>query len=68
MTEVIENQDNLVEGDVQSPSQLQRTFKSFQALVDYAMIFNIHNGAFGTAHDGKGGTLYVLQYANTQEN
>lgn len=68
MTEVTENQDNVVEGDVQSPSQLQRTFKTFQALVDYAMIFHIHNGAFGTAYDGKGGTMYVLQYANTQEN
>lgn len=39
----IENQDNILEGIVESPQQKQRLFKTLNALTDYVSVFKIEN-------------------------
>lgn len=39
----IENQNNILEGIVESPQQKQRLFKSLNDLVEYVSVFKIEN-------------------------
>jgi len=64
MTEQIENQGGIT-GIVESPNMLTKYFVSLSALFDFAEVFKIDNGQYGTVLTPSG-KRYVLQYVNKE--
>lgn len=67
MTERIENENNVLVGEVECPASRTHIFKSLDALLDYAKVFKITNFNARSGYNQKGNIVYQITYS-TQDN
>lgn len=67
MTERIENENNILIGQVECPTERVHIFRSMEALLDFARVFKISTGRFQSGYTQDGQKAYQLIYNSYEE-